>query len=430
MVAAYEKFISTFPTNERVPQAYLRIAENQARANDFETAAKTYQKIIDRNEPAYASSALVSRADLWVKAANLLTRNYSALNEADRGKWKKYLESAEADNVQLLQKYADQPASGKALENLVEIVQMRQRADLVKKEELTAYFDGLAKKFSDPSMQARVKLVQAGLPFAEGDYAAALKIFKDVLANQPEVKMSAGDLGRYGTLLLAGNQLDEAAAQFEKLLQDYPYNPQNRANEGALIDGNHGLGVVWMKKNDLAKAETYFSTLKKQYPFYATVLKSGRVPQAWKILEAEYGIGRAWLAAGKGVDATKTFLSVYVSEAERLAETQAEKAAIYKIRALAAFAYAESLEKAGKLLPTDGDDRANAAFNYVIVHDRFGGVNPELAAEGLWRGGQIFQKGNKAKEAREAYTALVKNYPKSPFASKAQEALKSLPAAP
>jgi len=65
-----------------------------------------------------------------------------------------------------------------------------------------------------------------------------------------------------------------------------------------------------------------------------------------------------------------------------------------------------------------------AARSYMGVAILF--LHEEMSPEALWRAGQCFEKAGQADQARKAYGELSEDFPDSPFAQKAGEALQTL----
>jgi len=83
------------------------------------------------------------------------------------------------------------------------------------------------------------------------------------------------------------------------------------------------------------------------------------------------------------------------------------------------------------------DEFLGAAIDYFIKIAQFYGGVPTAASEGLWMGAQLLeQQANGSKDtkfreqqlgkAKASYHQLLKEYPNSEFASKAQERLSAL----
>ena len=83
------------------------------------------------------------------------------------------------------------------------------------------------------------------------------------------------------------------------------------------------------------------------------------------------------------------------------------------------------------------EEYLGAAIDYFIKIAQFYGGVPAAAAEGLWMGGQLLEqqangssdakfKGQQLGRAKTSYEQLIKDYPNSEFASKAQERLTAL----
>jgi len=87
--------------------------------------------------------------------------------------------------------------------------------------------------------------------------------------------------------------------------------------------------------------------------------------------------------------------------------------------------------------PKEKQTFLNAAIDYYIKIAQFYGGVPTVAAAGLWDGAQLLEeqaagltdpqiKTQQLNKAKAAYQQLLKDYPNSEFAPKAQERLKAL----
>ena len=67
------------------------------------------------------------------------------------------------------------------------------------------------------------------------------------------------------------------------------------------------------------------------------------------------------------------------------------------------------------------EDYGKAARSFMRVAILF--LHEEMSPESLWRAGQCYEKAEQGEQARKAYEELVADFPESPFAAKAKEAL-------
>jgi outer membrane protein assembly factor BamD (BamD/ComL family) len=83
------------------------------------------------------------------------------------------------------------------------------------------------------------------------------------------------------------------------------------------------------------------------------------------------------------------------------------------------------------------DEALAAAIDYYIKIDQFYSGVPAIAAEGLWRGGQLLERQaagaadasfrqRQLNQARRAYRDLISRYPNSPHVESAQSRVAAL----
>ena len=177
-----------------------------------------------------------------------------------------------------------------------------------------------------------------------------------------------------------------------------------------------GRARVAQEQGQTAEAGKLFQELKALYPWSP------------KVLEADYGIGQSLKDEGK-LDEAVTLLTGLIRAPTATAELRANAMLLGgAIMAEKAKAATDAKQK---------DEFLGAAIDYFIKIAQFYGGVPTAASQGLWMGAQLLEqqangsKDTKFKEqqlgkARSSYQQLLKEYPNSEFASKAQERLSAL----
>jgi TolA-binding protein len=292
-------------------------------------------------------------------------------------------------------------------------------AELKRAPEVEQYFQSLADSTASPNAKSKILFALANY-VSEQDGARALQIMAD--AYRTEIVYSPRDMDFYGLALIREKKFDEAAAVFEKLAKDYPV-PQNVTPNQAsqLVQEAQAIALfgrarVAQDQGKTADAGQLFQELKALYPWSP------------KVLEADYGIAQSLKEQGK-LDEAVTLLTGLIRAPTATAEVRANAMLLGgTIMAEKAKAATDQKHK---------DEFLAAAIDYFIKIAQFYAGVPTAAAQGLWMGAQLLEqqangsKDTKFKEqqlgkARASYQQLLKEYPNSEFASKAQERLTAL----
>jgi tetratricopeptide (TPR) repeat protein len=185
-------------------------------------------------------------------------------------------------------------------------------------------------------------------------------------AYKPDLKFVPDNLDLYGGALIDGRKFEEAIQIYEKINNDYPlpasgdYRTASRDVQEAQAIHLAGLGKALLAKGDpdnKAMAAKLFAELEAKYPW------------STKRYEAHYGIAVGLHDMGKDKDAL-----------QRLVEVAEAPKASTELRA-------KSLLLIGKI--HHANKRYELAIeNFIKASKVYAGV-PEVAAEGLWLGGQL-----------------------------------------
>ncbi len=229
----------------------------------------------------------------------------------------------------------------------------------------------------------------------------------------------------YGLALIDAKKFPEATAVFQKVAKDYPTPANTQAAaappqvQEAQAIALFGLGRVAQASGDATKAGQIFEQLKALYPWSP------------KVLEANYGIAVAFKDQGK-LDEAQGLLRGVIAGQQATAELRAN-ATLLTGYILIERAKAETDPK------KQSDLRGSAIDTFSKIGDYFEGV-PVAAAEGLWNAGQLLEQQaagvtdpkqkpfqiQQLNRARTTYEQLIKDYPNSQYAPKAQERLNTL----
>jgi TolA-binding protein len=419
VVALMREFIEKYPRNDKVYFAYESIAQTSVNSGKTEDAVGTYREFIERYpDSPQAGDALFKIAELQRAKADSLGR-YSALAEQERSQWKTLLDSSIASAEEAIKKYPESVSLALALQTLLQSQRMLLGAELKTGPQLEEYFQSLADSTTSPSARSKILFALANY-VSEQDEARALLIMNE--AYRTEIVYSPRDFDFYGIALIKERKLDEAAAVFEKLAKDYPVPqnvPSNQASQlvqEAQAIALFGRARVAQERGQTGPAGQLFQELKALYPWSP------------KVLEADYGIAQSLKEQGK-LDEAVTLLTGLIRAPTATAQVRA------KAMLLGGAIMVEKAKTAAD--QSQKDEFLGAAIDYFIKIAQFYGGVPTAASEGLWMGAQLLeQQANGSKDtkfreqqlgkAKASYQQLLKEYPNSEFASKAQERLSAL----
>lgn len=420
VVALMKQFIEKYPQDEKVFFAYDSIAQDAAKNGRTAEAIATYNDFVEKYPTApKAPEALLRVVDFQRALAESLAINYTALEESKKPEWKDNVQASVSTAQDILSKYPDSPEVANALRSLLTAQRMLVSAQLKSPEEVENYFQELAESAQSPAAKSKVLFTLASY-LSESDKAKGMALMEE--AYDPSIIYSPQDMDAYGLVLIEGNKLDAAAQVFDKLAADYPNPPNTAPNQAPLpiqqaqAIALFGKGSVAQAKGETATAGQLFEQLKQLYPWSP------------KVMEANYGIAEA-LKAQKQYEQAINLLTGIIRATTADTELRA------KSMLLGGYIMVDRAnETSDEKLKAQFED---AAIDYFIKIATFYAGVPKISAEGLWQGGQLLEKQNvritdpaKKKQqmdkARAAYQQLVKEFPNSEFAPKAQERLSAI----
>ena len=364
VITMMRDFIKKFSENPQIYQAYDFIAQIQAGQQDPEAAIATYEEFAkDRPTDPNAAQALLKAASTWKESATKIG-NYVTLNDEQKAAWGKDLDKSQDAAERLIRGFPQSQQVALTLNLLLDIFKLRQSAKLLTDADIEKYFQSLADEFRDkPATRSKITFTVAGY-LAERDRSKATAIMDKVYDKTQ--KYAPEDLDLYIDSLISQKKLPEARAAAEKLGQDYPVpKGVEAAKASAHIQEAQSISLFWLATVDQAEgkseeAKKTFDELEKLY---------GWSP---KMVQANYGISKA-LYDQKNYDEALKRLGPVIRNSKAPAELRA---------------------KAMLLLARVHEDKGNtddAINNYIKISTFYGGV-PDVAAEGLWRGAQLFEK--------------------------------------
>lgn len=419
VISLMKQFIEKYPADDKVFFAYDSIAQTETNSGKPGEAVASYQEFAQKYpESPKAADAMVKIADLKRAQAEGLGR-YGALNEQERSAWKTNLEESISAAEEMIKKYPDSPELALILGVLLQDQRLLLSAGLKSDAEVEQYFQTQADSAPSPGAKSKILFTLAAY-VSEKDKAGALALMTE--AYKPEIIYSPKDLDTYGVALLEQNKAAEAAAVFEKLTKDYPLPadlPPAQASplvQEAQAIALFGQGRVAQLQGKTADAGKIFEQLKALYPWSP------------KVLEANYGIAESLRQQGKA-DEALDLLTGIIRAPTATAELRANG------MLLGGFLMTDKMKAATD--PKQKQEFLAAAIDYFIKIAQFYGGVPTAAARGLWEGGQLLEqqagessdakfKAQQIERAKAAYQQLLKDFPNSEYAPKAQGQISAL----
>jgi TolA-binding protein len=414
VIALMMAFIEKYPQDDKVFLAHETMAQTHINAGRREEALATYREFATTYaQSPEAATALQKSADLQRAAAEALGR-YMALNDDERAMWKTNIEASVATAEEVIRAYPDSPQVAPTLRTLLQNQRLLVGAEMKTSEELETYFQSLADEAANPATKSKILFTLAGY-VAESDAPRAMEIMQK--AFDPAIVYSPQDLDAYGMALLDQNKLEDAAAVFDKLANDYPVPSGVAATAApALVQQAQAMALfgkagILQSQGQTTEAAKLFEQLKSLYPWSP------------KVLEADYGIALSLREKGS-YDEALGALGAVIRAPTATAELRANSMLLFGDIMADQMKAAANPEEKSKF-------RDGAIDNYIKIAQFYGGV-PTAAAKGLWLGARLIEEQAAASadpkfrtqqlnRAKLFYEQLAADYPNSEFAPKAKE---------
>ena len=365
-LAIMKEFMTNYPESPALFQAYDFSAQIQtSKSKGGMEAVDTYEEFVKkRPKDASTPEALLKIAVLW-KAYTDSQGSYLAMGEGPkREEWKKGLQKSNEAAEKVLLEFPESQQVAKALNTIMDVQRAQQSVKLKTEAEIEKYFQDLAEKFSGkPDTRAKILFSLAALTF-DKDKAKAVEQMKK--AYDPKLKFAPEDLDLYGEALIESKKYDDAIKIYGKIAEDNKTSgdPKTapREKQEAMAIATAGEGKAFQAKGDAPskqKAAKLFEDLEKNYPWSP------------KMLEVNYGIAVAMHDKKEDDEAIK-----------RIQEVIKAQKATPELRAKSMLLLGDIHRDAGRI--------PLAIDNYIKISVFYTGV-PKVAAEGLWRGGQLLE---------------------------------------
>ncbi|MEO6971265.1 MAG: tetratricopeptide repeat protein [Chthoniobacterales bacterium] len=376
-ITAFRNYQRKFPKGAHAAGVAFAIAQSNLRSKNFKDAAAQMAAL--ENDPQLREQALLFEAEAF-KAQNKNDEAIRALDDTI----KKYIADPTRDAVEPLitqlaqlcvkKKKPDEPAPAAATETDPGDELDRLLASPANEESATA--------------KARILYAKAELARLRKQPAEEEKNIAEIAGDFKPEDLSPLLLGAAGDYLLEKGKFDQAAAFYQRLMDEFP--------KSQMVDfAYNGLGEIAYQKKDYPKALRYFTD------------GSEKIAAAQKLKDISVGRAKTLLALGKLDEAQKGFEQV---ASVREWRGEATAFSVYSLGQIAA--------KRGKWA------EANAYFQRVYVgYQKF----LPWVAKAYIASGESFEKLGKTQEATNTYRELLRNQKLANF-DEALEARKRLEA--
>jgi TolA-binding protein len=280
--------------------------------------------------------------------------------------------------------------------------------------EAAAALDRMAERFPDGKLLPQAWFYRGEIAYAQGDKQRAIEAYRRFLNQNPQDSLASDALYGLGVAEEESGQASAAEATYRRFLKSYPQHP---------LAGEVGMRIAEMAlaQQRFAEAEQGFAAAanqpgfaladyalmrqaasvqeQKQYARAAEIFGSlaERYPKSKYLSAAQLAAGKCFYLAGKWDDARAALLPA--------AETPGPSA----IEATHWLAVAQ--------LKLRQPDSAQQTLDKALA--KFGD-GPDTVQLQLDRADALFDQPDKKRDARQAYTAIVKRYPQHELSPQAQ----------
>jgi len=395
--AAFGRLAEKHPNSQLVAQALYYKASALAQVGKFAEARAAYKAMIDR----FADHDLAPAAMLGLGLA--------------LEKEEKYEEAAAA-----FRKLAAQAKDDKTREQAAyELAWSLQQAG--KSKDATDAYRALAQKFPNSPLAADAFFHLAEVPYGEKKYDDAAPLYEKALAAAKDDRLKDNILYRLGWCRWHQKKHPEAAALFDRLVAEAPKSDLVaeallQAGEAYAQAGKPAEAIERLTKLLDAKYKDFEHAARARLRLGESQALLGRLDQAvatFTALEQAYpkyqAMAEVQFSLGKALYDLKRHDQARARFQKALAMTDTETAA-------------KSQFYVGETLLAKGNPReALKAYLRVVA---LWGAYKEWAAAAQFEVGKCYQNLDKAKDAREAFQAVIDKYGDTKWAAPAKEQLK------
>ena len=281
MVALMREFIQKYPEDDKIYYAYESVCQSLIGANKAQDAVVLYAEFVEKHgKDPHAPAALLMLSQLWRQYAVAKGR-YLALNAEDRAEWSKGIKNSLGAGEKLIADYPVCEQVATVLQEMIEDQKLLVGAKLKADADLAKYFQELAAKSEDkPETKSKILFTLASFLY-EGDKAKGLELMMSAYDASQVYAPEMIDL--YGGALLNAGKVDDSAAVYQKLANDYPVptgvDPDKAPTvvQTAQAIAIYGQGKALQTQGKVPEAAALFENLKKLYPWSPKLLEADDV---------------------------------------------------------------------------------------------------------------------------------------------------------
>jgi tetratricopeptide (TPR) repeat protein len=408
MSQAFEKVTTEFPNSPLNADAFYFMGwVGKEKLNNYDDAISYLWQSLELN-PGHARAPEV--LFLIAQSCNEKAQHMgqpTILPDEQRAIYRQtLLDSADACEA-LLANYPASEQTLSAIPGIADAIFNLARFQMMNTGEAAQYFvKAIARHSGNPGLQAQLMFSQGMFLMKNADKDKALAAFKQALATDANVRLSAQMLLDYADACKDANDLPGARSIYQRVLADFASDPY------AVAPAQYGLADIlfYEGKNDdkiYDAADQAFTKVLKDFPWFEKG-KQGRVKIA-QIRERR-----------KDYESAERIYTDVATQ-ERVPEARiASMLGVIRCQ----LAMSRQLEKQGNKAQAKFTAADASASKIIVMFEAY----PEFVSEAIWDKGQIYEMQNNYDMARAQYERLTKEYTQYPWAKQAGERLKSLPA--
>ncbi|MDP8212183.1 MAG: tetratricopeptide repeat protein [Candidatus Zapsychrus exili] len=417
---AYKNIIKSFPSSQRIKEAYLGRANTYYLLKKYAQAIESYDELINKFSEDESSQEIVEKAYFGLAWSHLKSGDLkSSINSFETIKNKTKSQSAKISALtQIGDAYQDANMLDKAIEAYDQVlkdypnnpytdyVQYRQGIALLKMDKIesaTLSFQGLEANFPQSNYLNDIKYYLAVIYFKKEDWTSAKEQVEDFIDGLPESHEFLAE--SYYILALSQFNLqkyDEAIKTYNKIIKNYPY-------QSTIIKSSEiAIAKCLYKKGSVNEALKRFNLLINKFPNssvseeaiiwlgdhyleisnFATAIKHYSVfmdtfPESKKLNLVKYQLGQAYQALEK-----------YDAAVNILKEITDKNRELYaKARLAIAHIFSRDLN----------DDKAVETYKSIIE------TSPELKRDAYVKIAAVYKRNQEYSKALDSYANALKS---------------------
>ncbi|NUN92756.1 MAG: tetratricopeptide repeat protein [Verrucomicrobiae bacterium] len=409
---ACEQFLQLFASHALAPNAAFYRAEIFRNLNQPDEAEAAYREVTSKfPESEMAPQAQNALGEMFFQRAARMAARPEKLAPEKQAEYKDLIGKASQIFEEILTRSPGSPAADKALSQLSAIWMARVNAGFAKKEEAREYFGKLGAK--DAALAPKAAFALGGLMSLLGDREAAIAVLGEAFDKAGETSLPNAGYRQYRSALLDAKQYDRAIKVSERQLEE-----KRQANdEQGIAEALLGLGQAYFDKGDLQAAAKNFEEVVSKYAWYDGAAPEAEFYQVW--IEEKR---KNWDEAIKRY----TALQAKVRDTE------------LKVKIFMRLGYTWQGKAEAEVQPKSKEECYKQAIGFFLRIGLTYQTLPDLASEGLYRGGAAYEamaaipgaearlRAESLQNAMKFYKRGLEEHPRSEWAAKSKERLAAL----